>query len=323
MSIITLKQKKDLIISIFGKGIVSNNEKDIAVSCPVCKKVPGSKNKKKLSISIENGIYHCWVCESKGRSLTRFIRKNVSNFKNIEKVIEYFGQEKEEKIEEDIETLNLPEDFQLIATSNSRTSNFIKKYLIKRGLDTSDFYKFKIGYSFDFQFTNRIIFPSFDKNLDLNFYVSRIYNEENNIKYGKYKNCNASKKDIIFNEHQLDWNSPIVIVEGIFDSVKAGQNSVPILGSWLDQSYHLFREIVDRKADVIICLDPDAKEKEVKIAKKFLEYGINVKTISHISTDLGDLDKKEVKNLIDNAKPFDNIKRMRYLISGIKSGSMY
>ena len=323
MNITTLKQKKDLIVSAFGKGIVSNNEKDIAVSCPVCKKSPREKGKKKLSISIENGIYHCWVCEAKGRSLARFIRINIPSFKNIEKVVNYFGFEKEEKQEQAAAILSLPEDFKLVGSSSSRTSKFIKRYLHKRGLSQSDLFKFKIGYSFEYEFTNRIIFPSFDNNLELNFYVSRICNEEENIKYGKYKNCDGSKKDIIYNEHQIDWDLPIVVVEGIFDSVKAGTNSVPILGSWLDQSYHLFREIVDKKSDVVLCLDPDAKNKEIKIAQKLFEYGVNVKIAGRTEEDLGAMDKKEVKILIDNAKPFDNIKRMRYLISGIKSGSMY
>jgi hypothetical protein len=31
----------------------------------------------------------------------------------------------------------------------------------------------------------------------------------------------------------------------------------------------------------------------------------------------------EFKNLVSSAKRFDNMERMRYLISGIKSGSMY
>ena len=52
MHIITLKQKKDLIVSIFGEGTTSGDGKDIAVFCPTCKKSPKSKKKRKLSISL-------------------------------------------------------------------------------------------------------------------------------------------------------------------------------------------------------------------------------------------------------------------------------
>ena len=142
-------------------------------------------------------------------------------------------------------------------------------------------------------------------------------------KYQQYKNCKASKRDIIFNEHSIEWDRPVIIVEGIFDSLKAGSNSVPILGSWIDEKYKLFRKIIESNASVVLALDPDVQEKQMKIAKRLINYGINVSYVSNIQKDLGDMTKKEAQNCILNAKPFDNMERMRYLISGIKSGSMY
>ena len=76
MSVITLKQKKDLLSAVFGECSMSSNGKDIAVFCPVCKKSPKTKKKKKLSIVVETGVYHCWVCESKGKNIARFVRIN-------------------------------------------------------------------------------------------------------------------------------------------------------------------------------------------------------------------------------------------------------
>ena len=74
---------------------------------------------------------------------------------------------------------------------------------------------------------------------------------------------------------------------------------------------------------MILGFYPDAKHKEIKIAKLFYQNGIDVKTINNFDKDLGGYTREEVKNLILDAKPFDNMERMRYLISGIKSGSMY
>jgi hypothetical protein len=320
MNIVTLKQKKDLLVSVFGEGITSGDGKDLAVYCPVCKKSPKTKKKRKLSISIETGVYHCWVCESKGKSLSWFVKKNIPEFKNLDRVREFFGGENSPD-EDEKKVICLPSDFKMVVLSNSHTANFIREYLFNRGMQEEDLYRFKVGYSFEYGFKNRVIFPSLDSNLDLNFYVTRTVEEE--TKFAKYKNCDASKKDIIFNEHLVNWKKPIVLVEGIFDAVKSGKQSVPVLGSWVDMSYAVFRKIVENKTPVILGFDPDAKHKEIKIAKLFYQNGIDVKTINNFDKDLGGYTREEVKNLILDAKPFDNMERMRYLISRIKSGSMY
>ena len=323
MSIITLKQKKDLIVSIFGEGNTSSNGKDIAVFCPICKKSPKTKKKKKLSIVIETGVYHCWVCEAKGKNISRFVQANCKNYKDIEKVRQFFGNklEKENAPEAQEKILSLPDDFRLIALSNSVSSKYTKSYLEKRGFNQSDLYKFKAGYSLKYGFKNRVIFPSFDKDFNLNFYVTRTCDDS--ITFAKYKNCDASKKDIIFNEYLIDWKKPIIIVEGIFDALAAGENAIPILGSWIDKNYLLFRRIVENKSEVVLALDPDVRDKEIKIARSLFQHGISVRLPKERNKDLGDMSKKEVKNLINNAKHFDNMERMRYLIGGIKSGSIY
>ncbi len=322
MSIFTIKQKKDLIVSIFGEGPVSSNGKDIAVHCPICRKSPKIKKKKKLSIAIETGVYHCWVCEAKGKNIARFVQINYPNYKDLEKIRDYFNiKSKKEEAQELDKRVFLPQDFRLVATSNSKQSLYISKYLRNRGLEKNDLLKYKAGYSFENAFKNRVVFPSFDKDLNLNFYVTRTCDP--NIQFLKYKNCGASKKDIIFNEYLIEWDRPIILVEGIFDAIKAGDNAVPILGSWIDKNYLLFQRIVEKRASVILCLDPDAKDKEMKIAKNLFQHGIEVKLLQNKEQDLGDMNKKDVKNLISNAKHFDNMQRMRYLISGIKSGSVY
>lgn len=184
-----------------------------------------------------------------------------------------------------------------------------------------DLYRFKVGFSEEFGFENRAIFPSLDEDLNLNFYVTRSVDEK--VKFAKYRNCDASKKDIIFNEHLINWKKPVIIVEGIFDAVKAGPNSIPVLGSWIDMNHQVFKKLVQNNSDVLLGFDPDAREKEMKVAKNLFQQGLNVKIIQNKEKDLGDHTHEEVKNLIQNAKPFDNIERMRYLIGGIRSGSMY
>ena len=61
MNVITEKEKIDAIRSAFGDGSVSKDGKNISVSCPDCGRTKSMK-KRKLSICLDTGMYHCWVC---------------------------------------------------------------------------------------------------------------------------------------------------------------------------------------------------------------------------------------------------------------------
>ena len=64
-------------------------------------------------------------------------------------------------------------------------------YIKSRGFDYEDMCRFRIGVSSEFEFKDRIIFPSFDVDQNLNYYIARSINKE---AYRKYKNCKASFK---------------------------------------------------------------------------------------------------------------------------------
>ena len=321
-TIVTNQQKVDVIESIFGKGNLTNDGANITVSCPVCKSnAKNSSNKKKLAISTSSGIYHCWVCETKGRNIGYLVKKNMSFRKeDLSKLYDLFNfQEKDNKEDEEV-ILNLPQDYKLLVYEKNNYAKIAIKYLLSRGLTREDFVKFKIGISDEFEYSNRVIFPSHSENMDLNFYLSRVFDDST---FRKYKNCDAKRKDIIFNEYLIDWDNPVILVEGIFDAIKAGNNSIPMLGSWIDESYCLFQKLVINNTDVIMGFDPDAKDKEMKVAEMLSEYGNNVYILPNYNKDLGDMSKKEVNSLLEKKKLYEQSDRMTYLIQSIKSGSMF
>jgi DNA primase len=320
MKIVTIKEKLDIIKSAFGEGASSSDGKNISVQCPVCIRSSKVKKKKKLSICLETGMFHCWVCESKGRNITSFARKNGIKNDALDKLRNVFGSasEKEEECEF---KLALPDDFRLLSLSRSGAAKMLKKYLRQRGLSDDDIFMYKAGFSNEFGFKDKIIFPSFDEELNLNYFLARVSHDKTVY---KYKNCEISKKEVIFNENMIDWNTNVFLVEGVFDAIKIGKNAIPILGSWIDENYLVFRKIIKENTPVTICLDLDAREKQIKIAKKLYEYGIDIKTVDlPVDIDLGGMSKQDVTNLLKCAKPFDNTQRMRYLINGISSGSVY
>ena len=322
MEIVTKQQKIDVLEGIFGESTLANSGKNISVICSVCKAdSKSSAIKRKLSICLEKGIYHCWVCESKGRNIAKFAIRNANANKNDFATLNElfsFDDTNEEKEPEYI--LRLPDDFCLLACTTGRLANIAKSYLHKRGLTQSDFLRYKIGISTEYEFNNRVIFPSFCDNMKLNYFLSRTYDE---TQKRKYKNCKIQRKDIIFNEHLIEWDKTVILVEGVFDAIKAGDNAIPMLGSWIDESHYLFKKIVQEKANVILGLDPDAIEKTMKIAKNLKQYGIDVKITQHEGKDFGEMTKDEVTYYLQSAKKYELTDRIGYLIESISSGSIF
>lgn len=321
MEITTKQEKISLIEAAFGESSLANSGKNVSVSCPVCKENSRtSSKKKKLSICLEKGIYHCWVCEAKGKNVASFAFKNTQiDSQTKAKLSEAFNLQQEVEKEKEI-VIRLPSDFRLLYSDNSIQGKIAKRYLHKRGCNPNDLLRFKIGISGESDYINRIIIPSFSDDMKLNFFLSRSY-DENSIR--KYKNCDGKKTEIIFNEHLIDWTQPVVLVEGVFDAMKSIENTIPVLGSWIDESHYVFQKIVKNNTPVILGMDPDAIQKTMKIAKNLASFGVDVKICDHKEKDFGDMTKEEVKFYIENAKKYEISDRIEYLIKNISSGSIF
>jgi|TARA_R110001599_G_C12026157_1_gene639540 hypothetical protein len=71
----------------------------------------------------------------------------------------------------------------------------------------------------------------------------------------KYKNPQADKDSLIWNEHMVDWTKPVYLVEGVFDGLFL-DNSIPMLGKFITE--HLFMTLYGKAKKVVIVLDGDA-----------------------------------------------------------------
>ena len=105
------------------------------------------------------------------------------------------------------------------------------------------------------------------------------------------------EKDIIFNELYIDWDEPITIVEGVFDAMVAGINSVPIMGSTLREESKLFQAIVINDTPVYLALDADARKKQEYLIKLFKRYDVDMKIINTENCeDVGSMSRNEFQN---------------------------
>lgn len=270
-------EKLAVLKDVFGNCFKSGNEFLFQCPNPQC-----TQNKKKLSINIDKNVFKCWICDLKGNSIRRLVRKfgsflqkqawnTLDSYREIADLTSLFD---ETLVQEKPVTISLPDTFISLANSKLPISAFKpQRYLKERGLTKSDILKWKIGYSSNGEYQNRIIIPSFNKDGDVNYFVARTYSDN----WITYTNPNISK-DLVFNELYIDWEGDVTLVEGVFDAIKA-ENAIPLLGSSLRENSKLFKEIIKHDTPLFIALDPDAEKKSLELIKMFLLYDIEVKKI--------------------------------------------
>ena len=266
------KEAKKILYETLGNHFDKGHE--LLFKCPSC-----NHHKRKFSVNIDKNVFKCWICDYRGRNIRRVIRRfgsylqlqkwdSISGRADLERFADLFSEEKSEAGSQKIQ---LPEEFtSLTGAVPPATGRYAMKYLQSRGVSKQDILKWKIGYCFDGEYRNRIIIPSFDVDGDCSYFIARSYTGDSY----KYKNPRASK-DIVFNDLFIDWNEDLVLVEGVFDALVAG-NAVPILGSTLRSGSDLLRKIVRNDTPIYIALDPDAADKERRIIEMLLRYDIEL-----------------------------------------------
>jgi DNA primase len=297
-------EKVKFLESIFGKGSLGRTG-NLDVWCPICNQP--DKKKKKLAIKVETDLVHCWVCGYHSKSLKHLLLK-LGHKSDFERYKNEFAFDKKSliTIKEDIQLnkVELPKDFKLL--TEARINPFTKAlvtYVTSRGLTIDDMWYYKLGYSNDTRWQRKVLVPSFDGQGDLNYFLGRSIDKKS---YKRYDNPEVEKTDIIFNEVNIDWNKELILVEGVFDLFKCPSNTVPLLGSELDETYSIFWNVTEYKTPIVLLLDDDTKyTKTLKIASLLSSYGVSVKIADLPSgADPGSLTKSEIKEHIKSANDF-------------------
>ena len=315
-------QKIAIITEAFGSGNFLRDGVNYTVRCPKCN--DRRLEKRKLTIRMDNGLFHCWVCELRGKNIFRYIIKNyprLSNKISGDFLDLHFSIAKEDD--------NLGENFKVEPPEKMipvlrRTINpdiiAVRKYLYSRGMSNEQIYRWRVMASPDGKYRRSAIFPSFDSEGKINYFVSRYIDK--NVSF-KYRNSLVPKTKIIFNDIDIDWSKPINLVEGIFDAINSPENTIPILGSSLPVDSELFKKIINSGSKVTIALDPDLKIKSYDLANTFYKMGSDVRiTFAPDGKDLGELTKEQVKNIFDMANNVDSFSKLKYKITTIRSSSL-
>ena len=286
------KELQNIFTSFLGepKTYISSNGQ-LQYCCPCCSENAGveSDGKYNLEINLRIGKFHCWKCGStnsmKGnlsflikrygnQTILGKYRDTIETMKNSGLYdLNLFTGETSAFAEETY--LKLPKTYRKIDFT-SNTNRKVNEYLKSRGITKEDVEKFNIGYTtWDEKNPlerNRVIFPSYNENGFLNYWVGRDYTGKR--RQNKYKNIDGvDKTGIVFFEDKIVWDADIILVEGIFDALHI-PNAIPLLGKTLSRESTLFQKLYKRaNANVVVAIDSDTEMSEVKRIYKLLNQG--------------------------------------------------
>jgi hypothetical protein len=189
-----------------------------------------------------------------------FIFKRYANKQQIAEFLKYenepaiLSQIKKYKI------FGLPKEFISFQKIDKNNPLHIEPYNYLKNRKVSDFLikKDNLGFCLEGYYKNRIIIPSYGLDNKINFYISRTFKNDVD-KHQTYKLPQADKKEIIFNEKNINWNATVYIVEAYFEYTTIPVNTIVLLGKSLQDN--ILSKLIKYKPNVIIMLNPDAIEK--------------------------------------------------------------
>ena len=267
-----------------------------AFHCPFC-----NHHKKKLQVNFDTQKWHCWVCNKGGHKIGILLRKLNAPKQIISEVLKILGdyrgisKDKEEKTEYNV---SLPQCYKpLWKKSDDPLYKNAIHYLRQRNIGSVDILRYSIGYCSSNGYSNRIIIPSYDADGKLNYFIAR--DMFPNSKF-KYKNPPMSKDTVCF-ELFINWNEPIVLVEGVFDAIAVRNNVIPLLGKFPSKT--LVKRLVEKKVKKIyVALDEDARKDAVKLSKFLMDYGIETYLLNMKDKDPSELGFKKFWKILKETK---------------------
>jgi len=292
--------------SVLGKG-QATSKGNYAFKCPFC-----THHKNKMEISMrttekKENFWHCWVCGAKGKTLLSLFKKIKAPAAKIAELnILVVPNKKDKTIEQGAP--ELPKEFISFSDHEKFVTDRIAqieskhafKFLSKRGITNEDIIKYNIGFCKDGPYAERIIIPSYNELGQLNYFIARAYKDSDR----KYKNPPIASKEAIGFELYINWDAPIILVEGMFDALTIKRNVIPLFGKVLHDK--LMKKLVESSVNrIYIALDNDARKDALKQAETLMSYGKEVYLVEMEGKDANEIGFEQFLNTIEQTQPLD------------------
>ena len=273
--------------------------------CPFCQ-----HHKNKLEINVvtnekSENPWHCWVCEAKGKTI-RSLFKSVKVPTNKTAELNMIIIPGKKETNQHINVISLPKEFislkhitkldKVTTLEAKRATTFLKK----RNITQEDIIKYNIGFCYDGPYKDRVIIPSYDENGSLNYFIARAFIDG----IQKYKNPPTDAKSAIGLELYINWDAPIILVEGMFDALTIKRNVIPLFGKIIHEKLmkKLVRSSVNR---IYIALDPDAIKNAFKYCEELMSYNKEVYLVELTGKDANEIGFVQFLNIIENTQTLD------------------
>jgi DNA primase len=292
-----------LLESVLGQG-QKTSRGNYSFKCPFC-----IHHKNKLEINCitnakSENQWHCWVCEAKGKTIRSLLKNMKVPSNKIAELNMIIAPGKEYTHVSTL--LELPKEFISLSDINGldkmKTLEFKRaiKFLKKRGITQDDIVKYNIGFCYEGLYKDRVIIPSYDEHGIVNYFIARAFID--NIQ--KYKNPPTDAKSAIGWELYINWDAPIILVEGMFDALTIKRNVIPLFGKIIHEKLmkKLVRSSVNR---IYIALDPDAIKNAFKYAEQLMAYGKEVFLVELDGKDANEIGFERFLNIIENTEPLN------------------
>jgi len=185
----------------------NSNTCQISFDCPVCsheiKGLDKGDGKGNLEVNYNFNVFKCWAC-SETHDTHGTIYKLIKNYGNSDllkkyklitpDLIQYHKPEVENKTID-----GLPDEFTpLTIERGEKGYKSAISYLKKRNIGLDIIVKYNICYCPFNDYVGRVIFPSYDKYKDVNYYSDRSYDKYTKLKYKRFHLTGLVKKPTKF-----------------------------------------------------------------------------------------------------------------------------
>lgn len=248
----------------------------------------------------EKETFNCWHCGFSGKSLAAIMVQGSAAHK------EYLDSRPAGKRSVfakpvDIQKpkcSSLPTGFApILLRGDIREAPYIT-YLRKRGITDHTMGLYRMGYVDSGPLAGRVVIPSFDAVGMVNFWSARsIYPNEKTFSY----RLPDASKDVISNEHMVNWTEPVYLVEGIFDEIAIGPQAISLYGKFMQPT--LATRLVEKRPPIVyVCLDNDARTEAVDLMERLVGYDITCALVDLPGKDPGDLGFEGVRQAAEQAR---------------------
>ena len=244
-----------------------------------CSSAP--QGKVRLWVNPATDRFNCWHCGFKGGSLAALM---VPGSPELREYLDSRPSRAARSVPVELakpRCTSLPDGFTPFALDGSRREAPYLSYLLKRGLSRRTVALYRMGYVDGGQLAGRVVIPSFDHVGMVNFWSARsIHPNETTFRY----RLPIATKDVVSNEHMVDWTKPVYLVEGIFDEIAIGPQAIAVYGKFALPTL-LLRLVEKRPPRVNICLDDDAIDEAWELAMELMGYDLQCAVVTLGSKD--------------------------------------